>query len=273
MADEVVQTSVSKTEIKLTQRKNVIPITSLSDLGTVVGEIQNQLTLLIGRLENDVSPEFKALMEGYINKANETEELKVKLENIISSSEGLKTEITKVRDTNRNLIHELQSTREALKRIELEFNNFQESAKKTEEEFKAKVKKITQENNDFESKIKLLEEEKSSLERQYETKLQEVTENLEKVRQGMLDQNYKFHQSEQEITIQRDNLSKQVEEFSILLKDQAEKLELKTKEVEYKDALLNQFIKQATTEKLKLQNQLTENKDKPEKKNKLWFFN
>ena len=56
----------------------------------------------------------------------------------------------------------------------------------------------------------------------------------------------------------------------MLLKDQSEKLELKTKEVEYKDALLNQFIKQATTEKLKLQNQLTENK--AEKKKKLWFF-
>ena len=78
------------------KNKNVVPI---------VGDVQNQLTLLMRKLEEDVSPEFKALMEGYVNKANEAEELKVKLENIGLTHESLNVEIEKIRETNRNLVH------------------------------------------------------------------------------------------------------------------------------------------------------------------------
>ena len=60
MPDESISPTISKTDVKLSMRKNVIPITSISDLGTIVGDIQNQLSLLIGKLESDVSPEFKA---------------------------------------------------------------------------------------------------------------------------------------------------------------------------------------------------------------------
>ena len=267
MADDVTGTSVSKTEVKLSSRKNVIPITSISDLGSVVSEIQNQLAVLIGRLEDDVSPEFKALMEGFVNKANEAEELKVNLENISSKCEKLKSEISQIRETNRNLIHELQVTKDVLKNLEQELSTFQENSKKQEHEYKDKIAKLTRQNEDYEKKIK----------QELETKIQELTETTEKTRQEMLDQKFSFRQIEQELINERDNLKKQVDEFDVILNDQREQLELKTKEAEYKDALLNQLIKQTTSEKfkdIKGQNLEPENNtiEEQPKKGIFWFL-
>ena len=156
MADEVLSSSFNKTEkteIKLSTRKNVIPITSITDLGTIVGDIQNQLTLLLEKLNDEVSPEFKALMEGYVNKANESEELKINSESIKSKHEGLKTEIKQVRETNRNLINELQSSREILKNLESQLNNLQMVSAKTEEEYKNKIKILNSQVIEYENKI------------------------------------------------------------------------------------------------------------------------
>lgn len=262
MPDEIKTSTISKTDIKASNRNNVIPITSISDLGNIVGDIQNQLTLLLNKLNSDVSPEFKALMEGYINKANESEETKVNLETIKSSHEELKTEITKVRETNRTLIQELQVAREILKKLEQELNLQHEVSKKTEESFKEKVNKLSKQNQEFETSAKKLEEEKANFNTEQE-----------KLRQELLDQSFTFHQKEQELTIRVDNYKKQVEEHDLLLKEQSEKLELKTKEAEYKDALLNQLIKKATTEKLRIQGfETTLLEEKQDKKRKAWFF-
>src|SRR3989338_2642427 len=272
MNDEILSPTINKTEIKPSVRKNVIPISSVSDLGTIVGEIHNQISALMEKIDTDVSPEYKALMEGYVNKANETEQIKINLENITFKYEELKADITRVRETNRNLIQELQNARDILKKLEFELNNTQITLKKTESEYKEKIKTLSTQNTELENKIKDLEEEKESILCENEEKSAELTENQENLRQELLDRNFKSHQIEQELIMQRDNFKKQVEEFDALIKDQTEKLELKTKEAEYKDALLNQFIKQTTTEKLKIQNTLKndieiENK---QKKRKTW---
>ncbi len=266
MPDEIKSPTLSKTDIKTSNRGNVIPITSISDLGNVVGDIQNQLMLLMNKLNSDVSPEFKALMEGYVNKANESEELKVNLENVRSSHEELKIEVTKVRETNRNLIQELQIAREILSKLEQELNTHQELSIKAEEEYKEKFKHLTEQAEKNENVIKVLEEERAGF--------NDAQENL---RQELLDQKFAFHQKEQELTINMDNFKKQAEEYEALLKEQSEKLELRTKEAQYKDALLNQLIKKATTEKLKIQELESDelgnliSQEKQQKKKKAWF--
>ena len=270
----LIPTTTTKSEVKLPGKKNVIPITSLSDLGTVVGDIHNQICELIEKLDNDVSPEFKALMEGYVKKANETEELKVNLGNITSKYEEQKTEILKIRETNRTLIHELQNAREVLKKLESELSTYQSISKKNEEEYKERIKFLTGENEGLENELNTAEEEQLKIKEEIENKYSELTKSNEKLRQELLDQKFKFHQSEQELIIERDNLKKQFEELDSLLKEQAEKLELKSKEADYKDALLNQFIKQTTTDKLKIQEPAPLNlvQDKPQKKRKFWPF-
>src|SRR3989338_2972569 len=193
MPEELITQNPSRSEGKLLNKSNVIPITSISDLGTIVGDVQNQLTLLINKLNSEVSPEFKALMEGFINKANETESVKVRLEDTATSYDEVKAEVAKVRETNRTLINELQTT------------------------------------------LGKFEEEKAI-----------QASEQEKLRQETLDQKYNFHQKEQQLTIEKDNLRKQLDEAERLLKEQSETLDLKSKELDYKDVLLNQLIRQTT---------------------------
>ena len=258
--DDVISSPLSKSEIKPAIRKNVIPITSISDLGSIVAEIQNQLGSLIAKLDNDVSPEFKALMEGYVNKANETEGLKVNLDNTSSKYDELKGEIGQLRETNRNLIQELQNTRETLRNLETELNNFQDIAKRNEDGYKDKIKNLTKQNLEYEAKVKALE-----------IKITELKESQENTKQEYADQNFKYRQNEQELIIEKENFKKQVEEFEVLLNEQKEQIEFKTKEAEYKDALLNQLIKKTTTDRIV--NQETEdNKEKQKDKRKIWFF-
>lgn len=240
MADEVLSTQV--------KRSNVIPITSLSDLGTVVGEIQNQLGLLIAKLDDDVRPEFKALMEGYVKKANEAESLKVSLEDISSKHNSIKAEILQIRETNRSLVQELQVAREALKNLESQLNSLQVSYSKSEDEYRIKIKQLNTQILEYEGEINEL------------TQMNEKIRNdSEEKRQELLDQNFNLRQNEQELISQRDSLKRQVDEFQFLLKEGQEQLELKTKEAEYKDALLNQLIKQTTEDKARAH---TRDKDK-----------
>lgn len=262
MQEEQISPLQVRTEVK-PSRSKVIPITSISDLGTIVGDIQNQLTLLINKLEEEVSPEFKALMEGFVNKANETEKVKVNLENLANSHEEIKSEITKVRETNRNLVQELQCAREILKNLERDLEISRKSFKQAEENYKEKINVLNKKINDYELKLSTIEEEKNA-----------SVNDKEKTRQELLDQKYNFHQKEQEITIERDNLKKQIEELELLLKDQTEKLELKTKELDYKDVLLKELIKKTMSEKLFLTSS-EDSKNNPllqAKKKKFIFF-
>ncbi len=274
MNEEVLIPAPAKAEVKLPGKKNVIPITSLSDLGTVVGDIHNQICELVEKLDSDVRPEFKALMEGYVRKANETEELRVNLDNISLKHEEQKTEIIKIRETNRNLIHELQSARDILKKLENDLTTFQSISKKTEEEHKEKIRLLTEENVQLLNELNLSDEEKNTIQGEVEGKYSELSTANEKLRQELLDQKFKYHQSEQELIIERDNLKKQMEEMDTVLKDHIEKLELKSKEADYKDALLNQFIKQTTTDKFKEKEfaSLNNTQDKTQKKKKFWPF-
>lgn len=265
-----------KTEVKLSQKKkNVIPITSITDLGTVVGEIQNQLTLLVRKLEGEVSPEFKALMEGYVNKANQTEEFKVKLEHINSLHEALKLEVTKVRETNRNLIHELQSARESLKNLEFQFNNLQTAMTNSEEEYENEINKLNRLNEEYQAKINELEEEKEKNKEIMEKKIAELKEEQERLKDELSNQNFEFKNKEREFLGETDNLRKQVEELETIISEQNEQIDLKTKEAEYKEALLTQFIKQSTNDKFStkhLKPQKSDEMDVPVKKKKFLFF-
>lgn len=272
MTDEAASLSSNKTDIKLPPRKNVIPITSISDLGTLVNEIQNQLNMLTDKMESNTSPEFKALMEGYVKKANEVEDLKVHIENYKSQYEELKSEILKIRETNRNLINELQNARETLKNLERELNALQITSNKNEEEYKIKIENLNAEIKKNGNKIKELEDEIIKAKEEMEADTVHIMSENERLKEENQEQNFSFRQIELELTSERDSLKKQVKEFEVLLKEQHEQIELKTKEAEYKEALLNQLIKQGTIEKLPQKPQIAyESLENDQKKRKSWF--
>jgi hypothetical protein len=49
-----------------------------SDVEMKLSKIEKQLRHIAERQSSTVSPEFNALMDGYVNKANESQEFKVK---------------------------------------------------------------------------------------------------------------------------------------------------------------------------------------------------
>ena len=245
-------------KFEMNTKKNVISMKTVSELPFSVQEIRDLLIDVLEKLENnEINPEFRALMEAYVNKANEAEELKVNLSGIAGRYEQLKSEINQLRETNRNLISELQSAREALKKLELELNSLEEVHKLSDNSLKEKItelnrQKIEYENkfHEYEARTKQFYEEKLKMMQEIENKFVKFAESHEKSKQELLDQNFKLRQSEQELSIAKDNLQKQVHMLEKLLSEQTEELELKTKEVEYKEAILNQLIKQKTLGKL-----------------------
>lgn len=232
--------------------------------GYLVDDIQNQLILLMRKLEGEVSPEFKALMEGYVNKANEAEELKVKLENISSTQEGMVEEIEKIRETNRNLIHELNSGRDVIRDLEFQLSNLQVAVKKSEEEYKEKIDSLKEENKEYKEKTKKSDEEKAI-----------IKEENERMKMEVSSQNFEFRQKEREMAGEIESLNKQLDEQEVIILEQREQVDFKTKEIEYKEALLNQLIKQTTNEKFNFKPVVTEDnlmEDLKPKKRKFGVF-
>lgn len=233
-------------------KKNLMQLTSHVEPETTMSLIQDQLNTLIEKLTDNVSPEFKALMESYVNKANEIEELKVNLENMRSHNEEVKLEILKVRETNRNLIHELQNAREALKNLEHELSSLSVNFNKGDEEYKNKIQVLTSKLQESERKTQDLEEDNREVKREMEKSVSNFMQENEKLKQEHHDQNFKFRQNELELITERDNFKKHLNEIEMLLKEQNEQFELKTKEIEYKDALINQLIKRGAVDKLSM---------------------
>lgn len=251
-----------------------------SDLKSVINDLSSQIVMLSRKLEcEDVTPEFKALMDGYIKKANESEELKVKLENLTYSCEIVKADLIQLRDLNRNLSGELQLAREAIRNFETQINMLQMANDEREKLHKEKVKEITKKSQDYEDKISELEQNKSEIKNQTEKRIVELIKTQENLKQEISDMDFDFRQRERDLINEIDNLNKQVKEFERLNREQQEKIELKTKEAEYKATLLNQMAKNMSKDKEEdfdtnispvLNSYFEEHKIKRKNKKKFW---
>ena len=264
----------NKADMKKPLKKSLNPLTSILELEDAISVMQNQMNTLLEKVTDNVSPEFKALMESYIKKANEAEELKVNLENMRLHHEELKSEIFKVRETNRNLVHELQNAREALKNLEHEFRSLSVNFNKDEEEYKNKIQVLTAKLQEFEKKLQSSEEENKEVKKETEKTISNLILENEKLKQENHDQSFNFRQQELELITQKDNLKKELDELMGLLREQNEQSELKTKEIEYKDALINQFIKRGVADKLTMNSSDSPDKQNDKKhKKRAGFFN
>ena len=264
----------NKADMKKPLKKSLNPLTSILELEDAISVMQNQMNTLLEKATDNVSPEFKALMESYIKKANEAEELNVNLENMRLHHEELKSEIFKVRETNRNLVHELQNAREALKNLEHEFRSLSVNFNKDEEEYKNKIQVLAGKLQEFEKKLQSTEEENKEVKKETEKTISNLIQENEKLKQENHDQSFNFRQQELELITQKDNLKKELDELMGLLREQNEQSELKTKEIEYKDALINQFIKRGVADKLTMNSSDSSDKQNDKKhKKRAGFFN
>ena len=126
---------------------------SVSD---ILGDIKSELKVLAEKTDHKVSPEFSALMDGYVSKANESETLRVKYQHVETHFEELKMELKTQKSNSRQLVGDLDSAREALKLTELDLAKSKKEHEQTKKDFQDRVDLMNQEKDALARKIKNL---------------------------------------------------------------------------------------------------------------------
>ena len=199
----------------------------------LLGDIKSELKVLAEKQEHKVSPEFSALMDGYVIKANESETLRVKYQHVESHYEELKLELKTQKTQNRQLGSDLDSVREALKLSELELSKFKRDFDHTRQDFQDKSDAIQNEKEALLRKIKELMTWK------------ETTEQLcNEMKAELVEYNHKVKQLQQENLIEKQTAERSLREGQKVIQELKEQLELREREASYKNALIEQLVRQ-----------------------------
>jgi hypothetical protein len=199
----------------------------------LLGDIKSELKVLAEKQEHKVSPEFSALMDGYVIKANESETLRVKYQHVESHYEELKLELKTQKAQNRQLGSDLDSVREALKLSELELSKFKRDFDHTRQ--------------DFQDKSDALQNEKEALLRKIKELMtwKETTEQLcNEMKAELIEYNHKVKQLQQENSIEKQTAERSLREGQKVIQELKEQLELREREASYKNALIEQLVRQ-----------------------------
>jgi chromosome segregation ATPase len=199
----------------------------------LLGDIKSELKVLAEKQEHKVSPEFSALMDGYVIKANESETLRVKYQHVESHYEELKLELKTQKAQNRQLGSDLDSVREALKLSELELSKFKRDFDHTRQ--------------DFQDKSDALQNEKEALLRKIKELMawKETTEQLcNEMKAELVEYNHKVKQLQQENLIEKQTAERSLREGQKVIQELKEQLELREREASYKNALIEQLVRQ-----------------------------
>ena len=202
-------------------------------LGDILGDIKSDLKVLAEKSDQKVSPEFTALMDGYVSKANESETLRVKYQHVENHFEELKMELKSQKTSGRQLGADLDSAREALKLSELDLS-------------KAK-KELEQAKKDFQDKIDLMNSEKDTLTRKIKelNSWKDNTENLcGEMKNEIIEYKHSIKQLQQENQIEKQTAERTLRESNRIVQELKEQLELREREASYKNALIEQLVRQ-----------------------------
>jgi|694.fasta_scaffold00143_31 hypothetical protein len=200
---------------------------------SLLGDIKSELKVLAEKQEHKVSPEFSALMDGYVIKANESETLRVKYQHVENHYEELKLELKTQKAQNRQLGSDLDSVREALKLSELELSKFKRDFDHTRQDFQDKSDSLQNEKEALLRKIKDLMTWK------------ETTEQLcNDMKAELVEYNHKIKQLQQENLIEKQTAERSLREDQKIIQELKEQLELREREASYKNALIEQLVRQ-----------------------------
>lgn len=199
--------------------------------------IEEHLLSIYEKQKSGVSAEFSALMDGYVNKANESQEFKVKFDNVFSQFEDMKIEFKTQREENKKLRLDIDAVKEALRSSETELQRSRKDLENNKLRYEEQISDLIQEREKLKTKLKQLmdHQEKTSID-------------YNDLKAELLEFKYKTKQLEQEKEVEVETAKRSVRESNKIIDEIKEKLDLRTREVEYKDALLNQLIKQVSVE-------------------------
>jgi chromosome segregation ATPase len=218
----------------MTEENNLPAVMSESPdaLEASLKKIEKHLNQLMEQ-QGGVSAEFNALMDGYVNKANESQEYKVKYEQLNSQYEEFRLEFKTLKEENKKFRSELESAREALRSSEADLQRQKKEVDVQKKAFEEQISEFVEERERLKSRLKQLTDFKEKSSADYN-----------KLKSELLELQFSKKQSDQERQVAVETADRAVKESSKAVDELKEKLELRTREIEYKDALLNQLIKQ-----------------------------
>lgn len=199
--------------------------------------IQKQIESISDRQKSGVSAEFSALMDGYVNKANESQSYKVKFEHLEGLYEELNLEHKTSREDLKKLKADLEASKEALRMSESDLQRAKRDSDNNRLQYEEQISNLIEEREKLKSKVKQLMDHKEKSAQEYNDLKAELLENK-----------YRVKQLEQEKQVEIETQKRTARETHKIIEDLKEKLDLRTREVEYKDALLNQLIKQVSAD-------------------------
>ena len=217
-------------------------MTEENNLPAVMSESPDELEASLRKIEQHLnqlmeqqgtSPEFNALMDGYVNKANESQEYKVKFEQLNAQYEDFRIEHKTLKEENRKFRSELESAREALRASEADLQRQKKEVAMHKKVLDEQVTELADERERLKTRLKQLTEFKDKSSADYN-----------KLKADFLEMEFAKKQSQQEKQVAVETADRTVKEATKMVDELKEKLELRTREIEYKDALLNQLIKQ-----------------------------
>lgn len=201
-----------------------------------LNKIEKQLSVIVEKQSNNVSPEFNALMDGYVNKANESQEYRVKYEHLETIYEELNLNFKSLQDELKKLKIEYEALKEALRMSELDLQRMSKDIDTDKQRYEQLLTELKEDRDALKERLRQMMEENDKLSREFAENKSEL-----------LESRYKFKQLEQERLIDIETQKRSMKESNKVVEELREKLDLRTREVEYKDALLNQLIKQVSS--------------------------
>ncbi|MDA1020783.1 MAG: hypothetical protein O2962_04460 [Cyanobacteria bacterium] len=226
------------TEPIISETHNLPAILSESPdvLEASIKKIEQHLNSLM-KQQSGVSAEFNALMDGYVNKANESQEFKVRYESLNSQVEDLKNEYKTLKINNKKYKDELEAAKEALRASESDLQRSHKDILTQKKHYDEQIYDYTEERERLKTKLKQLTDYKDKSTTEYN-----------KLKTEFLEMQYQAKQNQQEKNVATETADRAVKESHKIVDELKDKLELRTREIEYKDALLNQLIKQISAD-------------------------
>jgi len=226
--------SAQKSRSKKSKSKVPAKVDEVSlELASALAKIESHLSVLTDK--QHASPEFKALMDGYVNKANECEAEKVRARAFEEKYEELRADHRALKEAHKSLQSELEATKEALRESEADLHKVKQEYSNYKNSTEEKIHELTEDKRSANQKVRdlIAEREKNSAE-------------FNSMQAKTLEAKHLYKQLEADRNIERDNYERAIKEAENMVAQYKEQLDLRTRELEYKDALLNQLIREAS---------------------------
>lgn len=245
-------------------------------LNDVLQQILDKLALMEGK-SNSASPEFQVLMNNYLTKANEAERNQARFDEALERLDLAEQESKKLKVENQELIErirsyerdfdslrldhqrEINNIRDELNKIvqskndletvlsekySREFTLYKGEAERQMTQSQAEINDLLQTQRKLDDKLKIRSQEADNVEKELSDLKIKLADEQARIREEIIEATKRSHQIEQRFQDEREQMLKRIRELESSNEELSSAFTLKERELEYKDALLSQTLRQ-----------------------------